>query len=196
MKRIAALVLGGVLLAQNGLAQDAPGDPQAGASKIGQCRTCHGSDGYAKIPIAPHIGGEPEAYIRNQLTAFRDGTRVHEMMTVVASGLGDQDIADLSAYYAAQTASATLKPGLDPGAAPEACVGCHGIDGLSLADDVPNLAGEATMYIDSQLKAFQRGKRVHEVMSDIAAGLSAEEIRAAAQWYSDVTLTIAPAEAN
>jgi glucose/arabinose dehydrogenase/cytochrome c553 len=40
-----------------------------------QCRTCHGLDGYAQIPIAPHIGGEPEGYIEAQLTAFRDRGR-------------------------------------------------------------------------------------------------------------------------
>lgn len=196
MRAMTMIFLGGVFLAQTGLAQAPAGDTGAGAGKIGQCRTCHGADGYARIPIAPHIGGEPAAYIRNQLTAFREGDREHEMMTVVAAGLSDQDIADLAAYYAAQTATAELQPGTDPAQAPELCVGCHGADGLSMAEDVPNLAGEATMYIDTQLKAFQRGKRVHEVMSDIAAGLSDAEIRAAAEWYSDVQLTIAPSDAN
>ncbi|MGB3178538.1 MAG: c-type cytochrome [Albidovulum sp.] len=154
----------------------------------GQCRTCHGIDGFAKIPIAPHIGGEPAIYIAAQLAAFRDGTRVHEMMTVVAKSLSDTQIADLSAWYASHKATATLTA--DPEAAPEMCVGCHGADGIGLSEDVPNLAGETSIYIDTQLKAFRGGKRVHEVMSAIAADLTDDEIRAAADWYDAVTLDI------
>jgi cytochrome c553 len=29
-------------------------------------------------------------------------------------------------------------------------------------EDAPNLAGETNIYIDTQLKAFRSGKRVHE----------------------------------
>lgn len=192
MRRCLALVLGGVFLAQSGLASDVVGDPEAGKSKIGQCRTCHGSDGYAKIPIAPHIGGEPASYLSAQLTAFRDGARVHEMMSVVAAGLSDQDIADLAAWYASHTATATLPASANPDAAPDTCVGCHGVDGLSVAEDAPNLSGETSMYIDTQLKAVRTGKRTHDIMTGIAADLSNDEIRALANWYAGVKLEITP----
>ncbi|MEM8957507.1 MAG: c-type cytochrome [Pseudomonadota bacterium] len=198
MRPILLAVLGGGLLAQ-GIAAAEPeiqdgliGDPDAGRAKAGQCRTCHGLDGFARIPIAPHIGGEPEGYLRGQLTAFRDGVRVHEMMSVVAKGLSDQDIADLGAWYGAHTATASLPAALDDDAAPAACAACHGADGLGLTGDAPNLAGETSMYIDTQLKAFRSGKREHEIMSSIAADLSNDEIRALAQWYADIELTIAP----
>jgi cytochrome c553 len=36
-----------------------------------------------------------------QLNAFRKGERKNEMMSVVVQQLSDQDVADLSAYYAA-----------------------------------------------------------------------------------------------
>jgi cytochrome c553 len=75
------------------------GDPQAGRQKANQCRTCHGIDGIAQIPIAPHLAGESEVYLETQLRAFRSGKREHEMMSVVAAGLSDEDIADLAAWY-------------------------------------------------------------------------------------------------
>jgi cytochrome c553 len=181
--------LGGLLLAGTALAQDpVEGDAAAGKKIAGQCRTCHGIDGYANIPIAPHIGGEQASYIRNQLTAFRDGTRTHEMMTIVAKMLTDQQIADVAAWYASHTATATLDA--DPSGAPEACTACHGVDGMAVIADAPNLAGETNIYIDTQLKAFRVGKRKHEVMSVVAAEMSDAEIRAAADWYAGVKLDI------
>ena len=184
MRSVLTLVLGGVILAGPTLAQDA----EAGRKVAGMCRTCHGLDGLAKIPIAPNIGGEPAAYIDAQLRAFREGTREHEMMSVVAKGLSDAQIADVSAWYASHVATATMDA--DPAGAPELCVGCHGQDGIALVEDAPNLAGETVIYIDTQLKAFRSGKRTHEVMSEIAAMLSDEDIRAAAEWYAAATLEI------
>jgi cytochrome c553 len=189
MRRVAILGLGGLLLAGTSLAQEAPaGDRAEGRKLAGQCRTCHGLDGYARIPIAPHIGGEPADYIAAQLTAFRAGTRVHEMMSVVAKSLTDAQIADLAAWYAGHVP--TVATSADPAQAPEACVACHGTDGIAVAEHVPNLAGETNIYIDTQLKAFRTGKRTHEIMSAIAADLTDDEIRAAADWYAAVRLTV------
>ncbi len=110
-----------------------------------------------RFRIAPHIGGEPETYIASQLHAFREGTRTHEMMSVVAKSLSDQQIADLAAWYSAHVPTATLTA--DAEGAPEVCVACHGANGIGVAEDVPNLAGETNIYIDTQLKAFRGGKR-------------------------------------
>ncbi|WP_195820070.1 c-type cytochrome [Roseobacter sp. MH60115] len=182
------MILSGALLCAGPLAAELVGDRDAGRKISGQCRTCHGADGFATIPIAPHIGGEPESYLRAQLTAFRDGTREHEMMTIVAANLSDQQIADLAAWYGGHGARAELTE--DPSGAPELCVACHGADGMHLADDVPNLAGETNIYIDTQLKAFRSGQRTHEVMTEVAADLTNAEIRAYADWYAAVKLYI------
>ncbi|GAW34218.1 cytochrome c4 precursor [Roseovarius sp. A-2] len=194
MRPMMLLALGGIFLAQMSYAQEVTGDAQAGRKQAMQCRTCHGIEGHAKMPIVPHIGGENPAYIEHQLTAFRDGQRVHEMMSVVAKGLSDQAIADLAAWYSAQEPVATLGPGQDPANAPEACIACHGADGIAQIEDAPNLAGETVMYIDTQLKAFRTGKRTHEVMSPIAAEMTNDEIRAVAEWYSSVGFEVKPAE--
>jgi len=184
--------LGALICAGAAFAQDLPpGDPDAGRKVAGQCRTCHGLDGFAQIPIAPHIGGEPQSYLAAQLRAFRDGTRSHEMMTVVAANLTDQAIADVAAWYGQHVATATLTA--DPAGAPEACVACHGVDGIAQVEDVPNLAGETNIYIDTQLKAFRSGKRDNPVMAAMVADLTDADIRAYADWFAAVQLAITPA---
>lgn len=188
---LAQILCAGVAMAEVP-AEALTGDEAAGKALAGQCRTCHGIDGFAKIPIAPHIGGENPAYIMHQLTAFREGTRVHEMMTVVAKSLSDQNIADLAAWYSGHTATAILPEGKTEDMAPQDCVGCHGAAGIAEVPDAPNLAGESSIYIDTQLKAFRLGKRTHEVMSVIAADLEDARIRELADWYAGSKLTIAP----
>lgn len=187
MRQVILLALGGVFLAGGAFAETT-GDRAAGKVLAGQCRTCHGLDGMARIPIAPHIGGEPADYIRHQLTAFRDGTREHEMMSIVARNLSDQQILDLAAWFSGNKVTVDLAA--DPAAAPEACVACHGADGLAQRPDAPNLAGETNIYIDTQLKAFRSGRRVHEVMTPIAQDLTDEDIRAVADWYAAVKIRI------
>lgn len=181
--------LGGLMLAGAACAQDLPpGDPDAGRKVAGQCRTCHGLDGFAQIPIAPHIGGEPEAYLAAQLQAFRAGTREHEMMTVVTRVMSDQMIADVAAWYGQYQARATLSA--DPADAPETCIGCHGVDGIALVEGVPNLAGEPNIYIATQLKAYRGGKRTHEIMTTVSADLTDGDIRRLADWFAAIELKI------
>jgi len=83
-------------------------DAKAGRALAAQCQVCHGLDGIAKIPIAPHLAGESEIYLQSQLKAFRSGKREHEIMTVVAKDLSDQEIADLAAWYASIAISVTM----------------------------------------------------------------------------------------
>lgn len=96
---VAALAAGPVL---------ANGDAAEGRKKARQCSTCHGVDGLAKIPIAPHIAGENFTYLKSQLENFRSGRREHEIMSVVASTLSDADIDDIAAWYSSIHISVAL----------------------------------------------------------------------------------------
>ncbi|MDT8343372.1 MAG: cytochrome c [Thermohalobaculum sp.] len=86
----------------------AAADAAAGKARAKQCAVCHGIDGVAKIPIAPHIAGESSVYLETQLKAFRSGKRVHEIMSVIAQDLTDQEIADLAAWYSSIKFEVTL----------------------------------------------------------------------------------------
>ena len=49
-----------------------------------------------------NLAGQKEAYLAAQIKAFRDGTRQNPMMSPMAQGLSDADIANLAAYLSAQ----------------------------------------------------------------------------------------------
>ncbi len=76
------------------------GDVAAGRKKAVQCQACHGLDGLAKIPGAPHLAGQVEDYLVKAIRAYKAGARKDEMMTVVTRQLSDEDIEDLAAFYA------------------------------------------------------------------------------------------------
>lgn len=87
--------------------QAGAGDPQAGRAKAAACTVCHGPAGISVLPNAPHLAGQPAVYIEEQLRNFRSGKRRSEVMNVVAKPLGDADIADLAAWFAAIKLEAT-----------------------------------------------------------------------------------------
>lgn len=187
MRRVLeSIAFGGGLLAASMSSAEVIGDPTIGHKLAGQCRTCHGIDGVAKIPIAPTIAGEQADYVARQLAAFRSGRRVHEMMSVVTKSLSDQDIADLAAWYASIPITAREAPALVE--AVEACVSCHGENGIAVVENVPHLAGETVMYLDTQLKAFRTGKRPSDVMGPMASDLSNADIRLLSDWFSQISL--------
>jgi cytochrome c553 len=73
-----------------------------------KCQVCHGIDGIAKVPIAPHLAGESQIYIETQLKAFRSGKREHEMMSVIAKDLADDDITNVAQWYSSIKIQVTM----------------------------------------------------------------------------------------
>jgi cytochrome c553 len=80
---------------------EAGGDPLAGKKKVAKCVVCHGRDGIAKTPDAPNLAGQKETYILRSFAAYKSGERKNEQMSVIAKTVGDAELADLAAYYAA-----------------------------------------------------------------------------------------------
>ena len=77
-------------------------DAAAGNSKSAVCSACHGAAGVSANPMWPNLAGQKDQYLIKQIKAFRDGDRKDPMMSPMAMGLSDDDIANLAAYYAAQ----------------------------------------------------------------------------------------------
>ena len=99
--RAVSLLAAGALLFAPDAPATAAGDRDTGRTKARACAVCHGLDGAAKRPDVPNIGGESVIYLKKQLEAFRSGERRHQEMSIIAAPLSDQDIADVSAWYAA-----------------------------------------------------------------------------------------------
>lgn len=70
------------------------------------------------------------------------------------------------------------------------CKTCHGLDGIGRLPQAPNLAGESTIYLEKQLKAFRDGTRQDQMMSIIAADLSDEDIADLAAWYASLIVSV------
>lgn len=75
------------------------------------CQSCHGVDGIAKLPEAPHLAAQDATYLARQLNAYKSGDRQNELMTVVAQELTEQQIADVAAYYGAIEIEVVKLPG-------------------------------------------------------------------------------------
>lgn len=78
-------------------------DAEAGKAKSAVCAACHGKDGIASIPGYPHLAGQNEQYLVASLKAYKNKQRSGGQAAIMqgqATGLSDEDIANLAAYYA------------------------------------------------------------------------------------------------
>ena len=76
------------------------GDLEAGKAKATiTCRTCHGLDGKATIPMAANLSGQQKDYMEIQLKNFRSGKRNHNQMSIIAKSLTDDEIDNLTEWY-------------------------------------------------------------------------------------------------
>lgn len=69
------------------------------------------------------------------------------------------------------------------------CAACHGANGVSIADNIPNLAGQRTAYLESQLRAFKAGSRKAASMNAIAAQLAPADIADVAAYFGSLAPT-------
>ena len=77
----------------------------------------------------------------------------------------------------------------DPAAGKEkaaACAACHGPEGISIAGQWPNLAGQYADYLVVAMKQYQNGQRKNAIMAGMAANLSAEDIADLAAYYASL----------
>lgn len=177
----------------------AKGDIEAGKQKSATCMACHGPEGISAVDLYPNIAGQHASYIAKQLREFQLASKTggaegrnNAVMNGMAAGLSEQDILDLSAYYASQKPATGSTPedvievgqklyrGGDAERGITACTACHGPrgDGMSLAN-FPDISGQKASYIKSQLEAFRSGQRANDMngmMRDIAKRLTDEDI--------------------
>lgn len=74
------------------------------------------------------------------------------------------------------------------------CGYCHGVDGNSKRDRIPNLAGQNAIYLFTSFEQFGNGKREDYVMSELARSLTLEEQVNIAVYYSQQKVVAKGAE--
>jgi cytochrome c553 len=100
---------------------------------------------------------------------------------------------------ASEKAPAKADPTKAKPIAESVCVGCHGADGNSPAAPNPNLAGQGADYLAKQMSNFKsiNGKpalRDNAIMAGMAAGLSDDDIKNLAAYFSQQKLKPATAK--
>ena len=185
----------------------AAGDADAGQAKSAICAACHGADGNSIVPNWPKIAGQHSSYLERQLSLIKSGARPVPEMAGIVMGLSDQDMANISAYFSAQTSKAGLsdeslivsgeqlyRAGNSSTEIP-ACMACHGPagEGNPLAA-YPAVAGQHAVYTEKMLKGFRAGSLWGEddasskIMTEVTLRLTDDEIKAVANYMQGLHL--------
>jgi cytochrome c553 len=177
------------------------GDAAAGEGKAAACAACHMPDGNSVVPEFPKLAGQHEGYLVKQLSEFKSMKRKNDIMFGMAAALSEEDMADIGAYFAKQTAAPgaatdesklalgkAIYEGGNAGTHVPACMGCHGPTGAGNAPaNYPALAGQHVQYTLTQLKNFQSGARDNDpnkMMRLVAEHMSDAEMEAVANYIA------------
>lgn len=178
----------------------AAGDAAAGKNKSATCSACHGADGNSTNPEWPKLAGQHEGYLYKQLTDYKSGNRVNATMQGMVAALSDQDMQDLSAYFASQEKTPNkgeaqmvgrgadvYRGGITASGVP-ACIGCHGPSGKgNPAANYPSLVAQHPKYTVDQLMKFKSHERANDagkMMRNVAAKMSQAEMEQVAEYIA------------
>lgn len=114
------------------------------------------------------------AIVRSPVVARPSGNRSLGRAAVVAGVL---------AATLAATPVAAQAPPAEPAKA-AVCGACHGPAAQATQKLYPILAGQTSRYLYLQLRDFQEGRRVNELMTPMVTGMTRDEMRALADYYA------------
>ena len=179
----------------------AAGDPAAGEAKAAVCVACHGPAGNSVNPEWPKLAGQNAKYTAKQIRDFLAGeTRSNALMAPMIAGLSDQDIEDISAYYASQSSTGGFaseelhalgeriyRGGVMESGVP-ACIACHGPRGAGNGPaGFPRLAGQHAKYTAKQIDDWRNGSRANDpngMMADAVRYLTPRETQAVSEYIA------------
>jgi len=166
-------------------------DTEAGRVRAESCRACHGETGISAIPTVPSLAGQRERYLQWQLVFFRSGRRANELMGPLAADLSDEEIRNISAYFASLPRGGPIPAGLpDPAqheagrqaAARHRCAACH-TDNFGGSQAAPAIAHQPRDYTEKALRDYRSAARPSvgvAAMTEAASALSDTDITALA----------------
>jgi cytochrome c553 len=169
-------------------------DVAAGKAKAELCAGCHGENGISQVDNIPSLAGQPDQFIQWQLVYFRAGSRKNEQMQPIVEAITNEDIRNLSAYFAslappkppAHDTNADLSKKGAEAAEGRRCASCH-TDDFAGTKAVARLAAQREDYLLKALRDYKSGVRAgggQAVMADVAYPLSEEEIEALAHYFA------------
>lgn len=186
LQRLMVRLLGAVLLFGSAAAA-AQGKPDA--ELVSACVSCHGADGIAIEPDAPHLDGQPEAILTDMITSLQQAKRLTKVK--MHRDVATADIAPLARHYAEQKVQrpkSATKPELvvrGDTLYQDRCAKCHIDNGRDSDKGAPLMAAQKPDYLIAQMQAFKSGQRKFPfLMDDAYLGLSDEDLAAIANFFA------------
>ena len=188
----ALLCLQGAAWGADGAAQMQRGEELV----MGRCFLCHGATGDSSSPLYPKLAGQNSEYMLKQLRNFKRGERDSSDMRKVVADMDENDMQSVAFFFSRQQPSRgnsayaemralgeKLFSQGDPARGLKPCRECHGDNGAGSAT-LPRIAGQHTLYIETQLTLFEERKRTNDnaQMQDVAKRLTTDEVRAVAEY--------------
>lgn len=164
---------------------------EAGKNAFETCKGCHSIVGYSNVYpsyYVPKVGGQVAAYTIAALNAYKSSSRPHRTMMANSFDLSDQTIEDIAAYLATAN-NGSAKAIANGGDAKKgktlaaSCVACHNDDTKEGASN-PILSGQHANYLEHAMLEYQSGKRNNALMQSMVQGLSADDIKDIAAYFT------------
>jgi len=175
-------------------------DPKIEALVTQTCAGCHGPDGNSPLANVPKLAGQHKVYLLSEMRNYREQKRHSDVMFAIISALGDDEMASLAEYYAAQTPTpgTVTRPNLlalgkriylegNTNSGVPSCDGCHEENGEG-SKKYPRVAGQHVTYLLEEIARYAEGKRNGgaKVMRTVAARLTKEEAEAVAEYMASL----------
>jgi cytochrome c553 len=159
------------------------GDAAAGEPLTAVCGGCHGSHGVSTDSATPSLAGQDPKYLAHAINAYRT-TRKHALMSRLVANLGDQDIANIAAFYSTQKSKPAENGQSLLKATTDKCNRCHsgGLDNPALA--IPIINGQDKDYLVLALRAYRDDRRGNSMMHNMSLPYSDSIIEGIASYYA------------
>ena len=140
---------------------------------VESCARCYGKEGFGRgVGAFPKLAHQNFEYLYFSLQAYRRGERHSGVMGPVAVALNDQEIQEISRYYADLTTK------------------CYGPAESRRNPAYPKIAGQYADYLNLQLELFKKGSRggtaYSHLMTHVAVNLTPEQMKDVALYYSSL----------
>ncbi len=158
------------------------------------CIGCHGIRGY-NIPYpnynVPKVAGQNRAYLLAALEDYRDGLRRFPTMVAETRSMTTHELKEIALYFASlrghvktRTPTYNRRAAKHGAALVSTCAACHGLHGIAVAPEFPDLAGQYPSYIKRALEEYKHGLRKNAIMNGMAAPLTHREIVEIANYFA------------
>ena len=157
------------------------GDPKAGEPATAMCGGCHGARGVSVDAATPSLAGQDARYLVKSTKSYRTIRKNWGMQRYVA-GLGDKEIDDIAAFYAAQQPQAADQVPSSTRDLAEKCNRCHDPENPGMV--APKMRGQDKDYLVMALRAYRDDKRESSAMHRMSFPYSNAIIESLAHWYA------------